>query len=46
MNENQLTDKFNNTSINLLDLIYSFNNDDSIIFYKSTINNLIKINKK
>lgn len=46
MNENQLTDEFNNTSINLLDLIYSFNNDDSIIFYKSTINNLIKINKK
>ena len=46
MNENQLADEFNNTSINLLDLIYSFNNDDSIIFYKTTINNLILINKK
>jgi|TARA_B100001093_G_scaffold413165_1_gene403004 hypothetical protein len=46
MNANQLTDEFNNTSINLLDLIYSFNNDDSIIFYKTTINNLIKINNK
>ena len=46
MNANQLTDEFNNTSINLLDLIYSFNNDDSILFYKTTINNLILINKK
>ena len=46
MNANQLTDEFNNTSINLLDLIYSFNNDDSIIFYKTTVNNLIKIDKK
>lgn len=46
MNANQLTDEFNNTSINLLDLIYSFNNDDSVIFYKTTINNLIKINNK
>lgn len=46
MNANQLADEFNNTSINLLDLIYSFNNDDSILFYKTTINNLILINKK
>ena len=46
MNTNQLADEFNNTSINLLDLIYSFNNDESLLFYKTTINNLIKINKK
>ena len=46
MNANQLTDEFNNTSINLLDLIYSFNNDDSVIFYKTTVNNLIKIDNK
>ena len=46
MNTNQLADEFNNTSINLLDLIYSFNNDDNNIFYKTTINNLIKIDKK
>ena len=46
MNANQLTDEFNNTSINLLDLIYSFNNDDNIIFYKTTVNNLIKIDNK
>ena len=45
MNTNQLADEFNSTSINLLDLVYSFNNDDSIIFYKTTLNNLIKINK-
>ena len=46
MDINQLADEFNNTSINLLDLLYSFNNDDSIIFYKTTINNLIKIENK
>ena len=46
MNANQLTDEFNSTSINLLDLVYSFNNDDSVIFYKTTLNNLIKINNK
>jgi hypothetical protein len=46
MNTNQLADEFNNTSINLLDLLYSFNNDDNIIFYKTTVNNLIKIDKK
>ena len=46
MNANQLADEFNNTSINLLDLLYSFNNDDNIIFYKTTVNNLIKIDKK
>ncbi len=46
MDINQLADEFNNTSINLLDLLYSFNNDDSIIFYKTTVNNLIKIENK
>lgn len=46
MEKNQLADEFNNTSINLLDLVYSFNNDDKIIFYKTTLNNLIKIDKK
>ena len=46
MDTNQLADEFNNTSINLLDLLYSFNNDDSIIFYKTTVNNLIKIENK
>ena len=46
MNANQLADEFNNTSINLLDLLYSFNNDDNIIFYKTTVNNLIKIDNK
>ena len=43
MDTNQLADEFNNTLINLLDLVYSFNNDDKIIFYKTTVNNLIKI---
>ena len=46
MDTNQLADEFNNTSINLLDLLYSFNNDDNIIFYKTTVNNLIKIENK
>jgi hypothetical protein len=46
MNINQLADEFNNTSINLLDLVYSFNNDDKVIFYKTTLNNLIKIDSK
>lgn len=45
MDINQITDEFNNTSNNLLDLVYSFNNDDTILFYKTTLNNLIKINK-
>ena len=46
MDTNQLADEFNNTSINLLDLVYSFNNDDKVIFYKTTLNNLIKIDSK
>lgn len=46
MDINQLADEFNNTSINLLDLVYSFNNDDKVIFYKTTLNNLIKIDSK
>jgi len=46
MDTNQLAEEFNNTSINLLDLVYSFNNDDKIIFYKTTLNNLIKIDPK
>ena len=46
MDTNQLADEFNDTSINLLDLVYSFNNDDKIIFYKTTLNNLIKIDSK
>lgn len=46
MDTNQLADEFNNTSINLLDLVYSFNNDDKVIFYKTTLNNLIKIDPK
>jgi len=46
MDTNQLAEEFNSNLINLLDLIYSFNNDDKIIFYKTTVNNLIKIDPK